>query len=171
MTSGSRGVTLLEVMATMAVMLLGTAAAMTVVSQTSFSNRRTLTANQAGMLAEQTLESLRAQGCSQEPPCGNMQVWDNQRIIYYQTAGGEPTRTAPAAGTIMRQYEVAIDVDGLPIVGSIEGGAPSLGEPLVTRELIPGQPGNVINVRVSVSWVEPNRTGRQVVVLQTRMSP
>ncbi|MCY1044373.1 pilus assembly protein [Corallococcus sp. bb12-1] len=157
-------------MATMVVMLLGIAAAMTVVSQTSYSNRRTLTANQAGMLAEQTLESLRAQGCSQDPqPCANMAAWDNRRIIYYQTAGGEPTLTAPAAGMIMRQYEVAIDVDGLPILGSIEGG--SLGEPLVTRELLPGLLGNVINVRVSVSWVEPNRTGRQVVVLQTRMSP
>ncbi|NPC68606.1 prepilin-type N-terminal cleavage/methylation domain-containing protein [Corallococcus exiguus] len=166
----AKGVTLLEVMATMAVMLVGIAAAMTVVSQTSNSNRRTLTANQAELIAERTLENIRAQGCTVAPPCGNLVGLDKSREIFYQTAGGELLTVKPA-GLIARQYEVALDLDGTPLVGSFENATTGLGVPAVTRNLVDGKPGNVVNVRVSVSWEEPGRSGRQVYVLQTRMAP
>lgn len=166
----TRGVTLLEVMATMAVMLLGIAAAMTVVSQTANSNRRTLTANQAELIAERTLENIRAQGCSLAPPCGNLVGLDGTREIFYQTAGGDLLTVKPA-GVVARQYEVALDLDGLPLAGSFENSTTGVGVPPVSRVLANGKTGNVVNVRVSVSWVEPGRTGRQVYVLQTRMAP
>lgn len=169
----ARGVTLLEVMATMAVMLLGVTAAMTVVSQTSRTNRRTLTANQAQLIAERTLESIQSRGCTPMPaPCANLALMDGSREVYYQTAAGDLLRQAPTTGAIARQYEVAVDVDTNFLVGSIEGGAAGMGEPALNRPLTSdGQTGNVANVRVSVSWEEPERTGRQVVVLQTRMAP
>ncbi|MFY2556274.1 type IV pilus modification PilV family protein [Corallococcus terminator] len=166
----SRGVTLLEVLATMAVMLVGIAAVMTLVTQISASNRRTLTATQAQLLAERTLENITSMGCSAEPPCANLIPLDGQRTNLWQTAGGDVKTSAPA-GDVARQYEVAVDVDSPALAGSIEAGA--AGFPPVNRDLggSAGTPGNVANVRVSVSWVEPGRTGRQVVVLQTRMAP
>ncbi|WP_338274742.1 type IV pilus modification PilV family protein [Corallococcus caeni] len=167
----TKGVTLLEVMATMAVMLLGIAAAMTVVTQTTRSNRRTLTANQAELIAERTLENIRARGCALSPPCGNLVGLDGTREIFYQTAGGELLTAKPTGTTIARQYEVALDLDGTPLASSFENPTTGLGVPAVTRNLADGKPGNVVNVRVSVSWEEPGRTGRQVYVLQTRMAP
>ncbi|RKH59458.1 type IV pilus modification PilV family protein [Corallococcus aberystwythensis] len=170
----SRGVSLLEVMATMAVMLLGVAAAMTVVSQTSKANRRTLTANQAQLIAERTLESIQARGCTPAPSaCANIAGLDGNREVFYQTAAGDLLRQPPSApGAIARQYEVAVDVDAEFLASSLEGGAAGVGEPAVNRDLTStGLKGNVANVRVSVSWEEPEREGRQVVVLQTRMAP
>ncbi|MCP3163283.1 type IV pilus modification PilV family protein [Myxococcus qinghaiensis] len=166
----SRGVTLLEVLATMAVMLVGIAAVMTLVTQISASNRRTLTATQAQLLAERTLENISSMGCSATPPCANLIPLDGQRTTLWQTAGGE-LRTAAPVGDVARQYEVAVDVDSPALAGSIEDGAS--GFPPVDRDLggSAGTAGNIANVRVSVSWVEPGRTGRQVVVLQTRMAP
>ncbi|MCP3136546.1 type IV pilus modification PilV family protein [Pyxidicoccus xibeiensis] len=167
-----RGITLLEVMATMAVMLLGVSAAMLVVNQTSQSNRRTLTATQAQLIAEQELENIASRGCTVDPPCANLAALDNTNYRVWQTSMGELRRAPPPAALEAREYEVVIDVDSRVLATSIEAG--SVGSPPVSRDLIPGTAGsggNVANVRVSVSWVERNSTERQVVVLQTRMAP
>jgi prepilin-type N-terminal cleavage/methylation domain-containing protein len=167
-----RGVTLLEVLATMAVLLMGMAAAMTVLVQTSTSNRRTLTATQAQLVAEQELENIASMGCVVEPPCSNLLPLDRTNYKVWQTSAGELRRTVPPAGVIAREYEVVIDVDSAALPTSIEAG--SVGSPPLNRDLIPGTAGslgNLANVRVSVSWQEPGDTARQVVVLQTRMAP
>lgn len=164
-----RGVTLLEVLATMVVLLVGVGAAMAVVAQTNRSNRRTLTATQAQIIAERELEDIIAMGCATQPPCGNLATLDRTRKTVWQTAAGELKTVQPTGDVKAREYEVSVDVDSGVITGSIENNAP--GEPPVTRNLANNQPGNVANVRVSVSWVETGRQGRQVVVLQTRMAP
>ncbi|MBN8229229.1 prepilin-type N-terminal cleavage/methylation domain-containing protein [Corallococcus macrosporus] len=167
MKRASRGVTLLEVMATMAVMLLGVAAAMTVVSQTTRSNRRTLTANQAQIIAEQTLERFLQVGCQGRVNCDV----PDETFDVYQTSEGFLRDTAPVDPTVVaRKYTVTVDVDNSKIPGSIEGG--KVGEPALTRALVGATTGTLVNVRVSVSWDEPGiRAGRQMVVLQSRMAP
>ncbi|WP_338871864.1 type II secretion system protein [Myxococcus stipitatus] len=174
LSRASRGVTLLEVLATMAVMLLGIAAVMTLITHISASNRRTLTATQAQLIAERTLEDIASKGCTADPPCSNLVVFDNQRTTLWQTAQGKVLTAAPSAGSgiVARAYEVAVDVDVSSNAATIEGGA--AGTPPITRDLVAGQAssvGRLANVRVSVSWNEPARTGRQVVVLQTRVAP
>ncbi|MCP3136540.1 type IV pilus modification PilV family protein [Pyxidicoccus xibeiensis] len=167
----ARGITLVEVMGTMGILLMGVMAAMTVVQQTRQSNRQTLTALQAQLIAEQALENVTAMGCTVNPPCGNIAALDNRRYTLWQTASGEVQDTEPPEGSGARAYEVALDVDSGVIPGSLEGGA--AGAPAVNRNLAgaAGTAGNVANVRVSVSWQEPERRGRQVVVMQTRVSP
>lgn len=172
LSRASRGVTLLEVLATMAVMLVGIAAVMTLITHISASNRRTLTATQAQLIAERALEDIASRGCTADPPCANLVVFDNQRTNLWQTAQGTVLTAAPAAGVVARQYEVAVDVDVSSNAATIEGGA--VGTPPITRDLVAGvasSVGRLANVRVSVSWNEPARTGRQVVVLQTRVAP
>ncbi|MHA7628098.1 type IV pilus modification PilV family protein [Corallococcus sp. M7] len=162
----ARGVTLLEVMATMAVMLLGVAAAMTVVSQTARSNRQTLTANQAQVIAERELESILARGCEGTNDCSNL---DNYTYTVYQTAEGDLRTTAPA-GVVARAYDVDVDVDNSAKVGTAEG--TKWGEPSISRVLAGVSKGTLLNVRVTVSWTEQGiREGRQAVVLQTRLAP
>ncbi|NOK07607.1 type IV pilus modification PilV family protein [Corallococcus exercitus] len=165
----SRGVTLLEVMATMAVMLLGVAAAMTVVSQTTRSNRRTLTANQAQIIAERTLENILQRGCQGSPNCDT--VRDNTFEVW-QTADGFLRNTAPTDPKILaRKYTVDVDVDNPKVPSTLEAGS-GLGEPSLNRNLVAGTGGTLVNVRVSVSWDEPGiRADRQMVVMQTRMAP
>ncbi|RKG60669.1 prepilin-type N-terminal cleavage/methylation domain-containing protein [Corallococcus sp. AB011P] len=164
----SRGVTLLEVMATMAVMLLGVAAAMTVVSQTTRSNRRTLTANQAQIIAEQTLENILQRGCQGSVTC---ETASNETFDVYQTSEGFQRETAPTDPNIVaRKYTVTVDVDNSVVPGSIEDG--KAGEPAITRPLVGATTGTLVNVRVSVAWDEPGiREGQQMVVLQSRMAP
>ncbi|NOK37622.1 prepilin-type N-terminal cleavage/methylation domain-containing protein [Corallococcus exercitus] len=164
----ARGVTLLEVMATMAVMLLGVAAAMTVVSQTTRTNRRTLTANQAQVIAERELESILARGCEGTKDCSNL---DNYSFTVYQTSEGVLRTTAPtAAGLVARAYTVDVDVDNSAKPGTAEGS--KWGEPSINRVLAGVSKGTLLNVRVTVSWTEPSvRAGRQAVVLQTRLAP
>ncbi|MCE9668876.1 prepilin-type N-terminal cleavage/methylation domain-containing protein [Myxococcus stipitatus] len=169
-----RGVTLIEVLATMAVLLLGVAAIMMLVTQINSSNRRTLTHTQAQMLAERTLENIAAMGCTPTPPCANILARDNTRTTVWQTAAGATLDAAPADDSVQaREYEIAVDVDSpLQASATIENGA--VGQPAIDRNLVPGvagTAGNVANIRVSVSWVEPSRSGRQVVVMQTRVAP
>ncbi|NMO20053.1 pilus assembly protein [Pyxidicoccus fallax] len=172
-TRQSRGITLIEVMVSIVILMMGITAALMVVRKTAQSNRRTLTALQAQLIAEQTLEDITAMGCSPTPPCGNLAAQDRRRYTVWQTAAGELRQTQPPEGVVAREYEVAVDVDSGAIPGSIESG--SAGAPAVNRDLVSGvagSTGNVANVRVSVSWVEAEaRAGRQVVVLQTRVSP
>lgn len=164
----SRGVTLLEVMATMAIMLLGVAAAMTVVSQTTRANRRTLTNNQAQIIAERTLDDILMRGCQGTTDCSNL---SNSTTKVYQTAEGLLRSTPPTEpGLVAREYEVTVDVDNTALVGTAEGA--KWGEPALNRHLMSGTAGRLVNVRVSVSWEELGvRTGRQMVVLQTRLAP
>ncbi|CAM4150517.1 type IV pilus modification PilV family protein [Corallococcus exiguus] len=163
----SRGVTLLEVMATMTVMLLGVMAAMTVVTQTSASNRRTLTANQAQVIAEQALERVMTLGCL-NPTCNNLR---DENYSVWQTASGALRTVAPTEpGLVAREYRVNIDVDNPREPVTMEGA--KVGWPPLDRIVVAGAPGTVVNVRVSVSWDEPGfRSDRQMVVLQTRMAP
>ncbi|MBZ4420814.1 prepilin-type N-terminal cleavage/methylation domain-containing protein [Myxococcus sp. RHSTA-1-4] len=172
MSRHARGITLIEVMLSMVVLLLGVTAALMVVRQTTESNRRTLTALQAQLIAEQALENITAMGCTANPPCGNLAAQDNRRYTVWQTSAGELREVAPPADVIAREYEVAVDVDSGAIPGSIESG--SVGAPAVNRDLVngvAGSVGNIANVRVSVSWREQERNERQVVVLQTRVAP
>ncbi|MBN9688240.1 MULTISPECIES: type IV pilus modification PilV family protein [unclassified Corallococcus] len=163
----SRGVTLLEVMATMTVMLLGVMAAMTVVSQTSVSNRRTLTANQAQVIAEQALERVMTLGCL-NPNCTNLR---DETYSVWQTAAGALRAEEPVEpGLVAREYSVNIDVDNPKDPTTMEGA--KVGWPPLDRIVVAGQTGTIVNVRVSVSWDEPGlRSDRQMVVLQTRMAP
>ncbi|WP_223642285.1 type II secretion system protein [Corallococcus sp. EGB] len=165
----SRGVTLLEVMATMAVMLLGVAAAMTVVSQTTRSNRRTLTANQAQLIAERTLENILQRGCQGSPTCDTVR---DQTFNVWQTADGLLRDAAPTDPKVVaRMYTVNVDVDNPQVPGTMEAGG-GTGEPSLTRNLAAGSTGTVVNVRVSVNWNEPGiRADRQMVVMQSRMAP
>lgn len=164
----SRGVTLLEVMATMAVMLVGVAAAMTVVSQTTRSNRRTLTANQAQIIAEQTLENILQLGCQGSPTC---EVVTSETFDMYQTSEGLLRNAPPTDPKIIaRKYTVNVDVDNSKAPGTVEEG--KAGEPAITRNLVGTTAGTLVNVRVSVSWDEPGvRSDKQMVVLQSRMAP
>ncbi|QSQ11597.1 type IV pilus modification PilV family protein [Myxococcus landrumensis] len=165
----SRGVTLLEVMFTMVVMLVGIAAVMTLVTHINASNRRTLTATQAQVIAERALESIASKGCTAK--CANLRDLDNTRNFIWQTASGELRMTDPSPAVVARKYEVAVDVDSPVIMGSAEGGA--MGHPPLNRNLggDPSEQNNIANVRVSVSWVEPGQREPRVVVLQTRMAP
>jgi type II secretory pathway pseudopilin PulG len=168
----ARGITLLEVTISMAVLLMGITGALMAVRQTAQTNRRTLTAMQAQLIAEKALEDITAMGCTSNPPCGNLAGQDKRRYTVWQTAAGELREVEPPAALIAREYEVAVDVDSGVIPGTIESG--SVGAPAVNRPLVSGRSdsmGNVANVRVSVSWREPERQGRQVVVLQTRVAP
>ncbi|GHG86185.1 prepilin-type N-terminal cleavage/methylation domain-containing protein [Comamonas sp. JC664] len=168
----SRGVTLLEVMAAMAVLMLGIAAAMLVVTQTSYANRRSLTATQAQLIAEQALENITQMGCSLDPPCINLVNLD-ERFTVFQTTAGELRNVAPSdPDVIAREFEVVVDVDVPSQPATIEPG--SIVPANLTRNLVPGEPdtaGNIAHVRVTVSWREQERRDRQVVMLQTRMSP
>ncbi|WIG94433.1 type II secretion system protein [Myxococcus sp. SDU36] len=167
-----RGITLLEVLATMAILLLGIGAAMMVVTQTSYSNRRSLSATQAQLIAEQTLENITMMGCTVDPPCGNLVGLDGT-FDFFQTSAGELSPEPPDdPEVIARHYQVVVDVDVPAAPATIEPG--SVVPAALTRDLIEGEPntqGNLANVRVIVSWREQERSDRQVVMLQTRMAP
>ncbi|WP_426756446.1 type IV pilus modification PilV family protein [Myxococcus sp. Y35] len=167
-----RGITLLEVLATMAILLMGIAAAMMVVTRTSYSNRRSLTATQAQLIAEQALENLTLMGCAVEPPCSNLVGQDTTYTLYQTAAGALSNTPPPNPEVIAREFEVAVDVDVPSQLGTIEPGSTVPAD--LTRDLIPGQvgtAGSLAHVRVTVSWREPERSDRQVVMLQTRMAP
>jgi hypothetical protein len=78
--------------------------------------------------------------------------------------------SSPTTGT--RVYHVDVDVDGF---GNCNGGScfegNETGAPVLARTLVPGQPpAHILNVRVTVSWLERDRP-RQAVALQTRVAP
>lgn len=168
----ARGVTLLEVMAAMAVLMLGIAAAMLVVTQTSYANRRSLTATQAQLIAEQALENITQMGCSLDPPCNNLSTLDGTFTVF-QTTAGDIRNVAPAdPNVIAREFEVVVDVDIPALPATIEPG--SVVPESLRRNLVPGEvgtAGGIAHVRVTVSWREQERSDRQVVMLQTRMAP
>ncbi len=161
-----RGATLIEVMATGVVLILGLLGAAMLVHYTAKQNRRTLTQTQAQLIAERELERISALGCQNDPPCANIQALAaaSPYSVWQRVNGGILT-AAPAAGEPpAREYSVMVDVDP-----PFEDG--EVGEPAVNRVLANGQVGNLVNVRVAVSWKEPGEDRSRVFVLQTRMAP
>ena len=161
-----RGATLVEVLATSTILLLGLGGAMMALGATSRQNRNTLSVAQAHAIAERELERFRAMGCTSPNlanPCANLSALDGDTSTVWQTADGPPLPSAPAVPA--RRYDVAVDVDP-PTESPGETGAPAL-----DRVLASGSPGSIVNVRVSVSWQEPGTSGERVVVLQTRVAP
>jgi len=168
-----RGTTLIEVTATMGILAMGIAALGSLVLVSSNQNRRTFANAQAEAVAQRELERILALGCSNGGSdtnfCDNVRALDRTGYDLSWSAAALPGATT-TAGT--RTYHLDIDVDG---PGTCNG-APCFegnetGAPLLTRALVPGQPApRILNVRVTVSWLEPNRP-RQAVVLQTRVAP
>jgi type II secretory pathway pseudopilin PulG len=168
-----RGVTFIEVMASMGVMAMGIAAISSLVLASTSQNRRTLAQAQAEAVAQRELERIVALGCSNGTSdtafCDNIRALDRTG---YQVAWGAASQIGSSPSNSTRQYRVDIDVDGPGLCN----GAPCFegsetGAPLLSRQLVPGQPApRVLNVRVIVSWVERERP-RQAVVLQTRVAP
>jgi hypothetical protein len=153
-------------MATMAVVVFGILGVSLVVLASSKQNRRNLIHAQAGLIAEQELERIVAMRCTAEPPaapCASVIALDRTTRTVWWSSNGTPREVAPGAGDPARlRYEVAVDVDP-PFEGQ------ETGSPLLTR-MVAGQPlANVINVRVTVSWLDPD-LGRRAVALQTRMA-
>ncbi|MCP3103090.1 hypothetical protein LZ198_29845 [Myxococcus sp. K15C18031901] len=166
---GARGLSLLEALATAAVLALGIVGVMSTLHAASKQNRRNNIQNQATLIAEQELErivGLRCDGVSTTSPCANIQALDGRARKVYWSANGEPSDAPPLPGAPPSLlYTVAVDVD--PPFEATETGSPSL-----TRTATPpaSLPLNaVVNVRVTVSWAEP-RSSRRAVALQTRMS-
>jgi hypothetical protein len=84
--------------------------------------------------------------------------------VWLSVDSGLKTTAPTTPDPSLRQFTIDLDVD--PPYEGAERGFPRIERPLdngATR-------GSVVNVRVTVSWVEPNRS-RQAAVLQTRMSP
>ena len=164
----ARGVTMLEAMATLAVLALGTTGVVALVVESARQNRRTLSNTQAQMVAEQLLERIKNIPCTPpddpQGPCANIQAFDDQTFDYYWSADGRLSTEAPAPGAPgQRRFFASVDVDP-PWEGTERG------QPALTRAIANGAAGNLVNVRVTVTWHEPDRP-RQAVVLQTRMSP
>ncbi|WP_163990437.1 type IV pilus modification PilV family protein [Pyxidicoccus caerfyrddinensis] len=163
----ARGITLLETIATAAVLMVGILGVLTVLVATSRQNRRNNNQTQATLIAEQELERIVALRCmgSDAAPCSNIQALDDSVRQVWWSANSEMAEVAPAAGSTPRmQYTVAVDVD--PPVEGGEEGSPSLTR-LVAGQSLPT--GMIVNVRVTVSWKEPS-VPRRAVALQTRMS-
>lgn len=161
-----RGITLLEAMATMAVVVFGILGVSLVVLASSKQNRRNLVQAQASLIAEQELERIVAQRCAAQPPaapCANIAALDNTTRTVWWSSNGTPREVAPGVGDPARlRYEVAVDVDP-PFEGQ------EVGSPAVSR-MVTGQVlANAVNVRVTVSWLDADR-GRRAVALQTRMA-
>ncbi|MFY2564358.1 type IV pilus modification PilV family protein [Corallococcus terminator] len=162
-----RGVTLLESMATMTVVVFGILGVALAVLASSKQNRRNLIQAQAGLIAEQELERITAMTCATPAPgrpCANIEALDRSIRSVWWSSNGTPRDTVPGAGDPVRlKYDVAVDVD--PPMEGDERGSPQLNRTIATQALI-----NVVNVRVTVSWRDPD-AGRRAVALQTRMSP
>ncbi len=162
-----RGVTFIEVIATMVVLVIGLLGAGLMVSTTAKQNRRTLTQTHALLIAEQELERIRSIGCDEAAnSCVNVQGM-GRTFQMWQTAEGDVLDVAPTTpGLVARQYDVVVDVDP-PFEGS-ETGAPLLNR-IERGVTIPAN--RIANVRVTVSWRDPGDTQAHSVALQTRLVP
>ncbi len=160
----SRGVTLVESLATMAILVGGIAAIGMTVVGTAKINRRNLTQAQALVVAERELERITQLGCDGViplDPCANLKALDGaaQPSAFWSADGQVATANSPGR----RQFDISLDVD--PPFEAAETGAPKL-----TRALANSEAGSVVNVRVIVSWSEADRP-RQAIALQTRVAP
>jgi hypothetical protein len=168
--------TLIELSATIATLIMGLLAMGQIVLETVKQNRRTLAAQQARLLAERELEQLLSIGCIAPPnaphPCQNIIDLETgaasaggplaARQVYW-TASGPPQDVVGPIDPSKRLYTISIDVD--PPFEGAERGAPDL-----TRQLANGEQGSIVNVRITVSWTDSNNR-RDAVAVQTRMSP
>lgn len=171
----SRGMTLIEVMASAVVMAFGLSAVAGLVLTQNRQNRRNVSVQQAEMIAQRTLEELESRGCvtigsvTSSSVCGNLKRLDGTRQIYYWTVDGNITTVAPVPlDPGARQYNVGIDVDSSDITTCGPTGSASCLEGTETG--IPAFGPDWVNVRVTVSWDEPSRKN-QAVALQTRVAP
>lgn len=163
----ARGLSLLESMATAVVLMVGILGVLLVLVASSRQNRRNNNQTQATLIAEQELERIVAMRCKglDTSPCSNIQALDRSVREVWWSANGQMSEDEPAnAPEDQVVYTVAVDVD--PPVEGNEAGSPSLSR---TVAGIPLPAGLIVNVRVTVSWVEPSFP-RRAVALQTRMS-
>jgi hypothetical protein len=162
-----RGVTFIEAMMSMVVAAIGVSGVVSLVVASSTIVRRTQTRNQALALAQRELEDIVARGCNPDPAawCNNIQALDGRSSSVWLSVDSGLKATAPTTpDPSLRQFTIDLDVD--PPYEGAERGFPRIERPLDNG----ATHGSVVNVRVTVSWVEPNRS-RQAAVLQTRMSP
>lgn len=161
----ARGVTFAETMVALAVAAVGITGVVTLASASSTFARRTQTRAQALALAQRQLEDIAALGCNPDPAawCNNITALDGRVTSVWQSVDGAVRTAAPAVDTGQRRFDLSVDVDP-PYEGAERG------SPVIERPLDGASRGSVVNVRVTVSWVEPGR-GRLAEALQTRMSP
>jgi len=165
--STKRGITLVEALMSMAVAVVGITGAAGLVTTSSRVVRHTQTRNQAVELAQRELEDVVSRGCNPDPAalCSNIQALDGRTsTVWLSSDSGLKTVAPTTPDPSLRQFQISLDVD--PPYEGTERGFPRIDRPL---DGLTGQ-GAIVNVRVTVSWLESNRN-RQVAVLQTRMSP
>ncbi|AKQ69037.1 Type IV fimbrial biogenesis protein PilV [Myxococcus hansupus] len=168
----ARGLSLLETMATAAVLMLGILGILYTLLAASRHNRRNNNLNQATLIAEQELERVVNLRCSGEPvsdPCANIKQLDNSVRPVWWSANGRMRELEPLANAPPHlRYDLMLDVDP-PFEGG-EQGAPALARVIAPHgtQLPLDQ---VVNVRVTVSWAEEPGAPRRAVALQTRMAP
>lgn len=168
----TRGLSLLETMATATVLMIGILGILLTLLTASRHNRRNNNLNQATLIAEQELERVVNLRCAGEPvsdPCANIKQLDNAVRPVWWSANGRMQELEPLAGAAPHlRYELMLDVDP-PFEGG-EQGAPALARVIAPHgtQLPLDQ---VVNVRVTVSWAEAPDAPRRAVALQTRMAP
>ncbi len=161
-----RGVTLVEALVSLVVAAIGISGVASVLIASSRMVRRTQTHAQALSLAQRELEGIAALGCNPDPAawCNNVTALDGRRSSAWLSVDSGLRTVAPATpDPSLREYTVHVDVD--PPYEGAERGSPVIERPLDNGSLR----GSVVNVRVTVSWLEGTRL--QSEALQTRMSP
>lgn len=161
----ARGVTLIEGLISMVVAAVGVSGVAGLVIASSTIVRRTQARTQATELAQRELERIVALGCNPDPAawCNNITALDGRTTTVWAGVDSVLAEAAPANAS-SRAYRIDVDVDP-PYEGAERG------VPVIERALDGASArGSVVNVRVTVSWLEGNRP-RQAAALQTRMAP
>lgn len=168
-----RGLSILETIATAAVLMLGILGIMLTLGAASRHNRRNNNLSQANLIAEQELERVVNLRCVGEPlndPCVNIKQLDNTGRDVWWSANGRMTETPPLPGaTPQMAYTLTLDVD--PPFEGAETGEPALNRAIPLPHASNLALHQVVNVRVTVSWMEEPGAPRRAVALQTRMAP
>lgn len=172
---GRRGMSLVETLVALAVSAVGITGVAALVMASSTVVKRNYAITQAQAVAQREMERIVALGCNDN--CANIKQLDGNARSIYWNATGELTDTPPAVGPtnpVKAEFRVAVDVD--PPYEGAERGIPRLDRPLDgTNSTVGSVAGEMVNVRVSVSWRDTSgRTAarpRQVAVMQTRMAP
>ena len=170
-----RGMSLVETLVALAVAAIGMTGLAALVIASSTVVKRNFALTQAQAVAQRELERIVALGCNDN--CANIKQLDGNTRNLFWNSTGELSETAPATGAsnpIKVEFHVAVDVDP-PYEGS-ERGVPRLDRPLDGTDTVVGSAtGSMVNVRVTVSWLDTAGTAasrpRQVFAMQTRMAP